>query len=198
MRTLPIALVLLVTGCSTHRLGTVTVTSRPAAVNSNDSDNSDDLTARVRYPEIVMDYHVARYVDPNNPLLLHEAHTLYRVEGLAAWNLHSASGDFVLPGNLASPTNAVFVPPPIDDAVIAQLNQQHAITRTLFQQAETLKVSLHDFATALTDSRNLVEQNRALHGELAKLNTRLDALEAESKQHQLDSSATNNNNTTNY
>jgi regulator of replication initiation timing len=61
-----------------------------------------------------------------------------------------------------------------------------------------LNGSLHDFATALTDNRNLVEQNQALRGELGKLNTRLDALEAESKQHQFDSSATNNNNTTNY
>jgi hypothetical protein len=192
MKQFTFALLLLVTGCSTHRLGTVTVAPRPAATNP------DNLTARVRYPEIVKDYHVARYIDPNQPLLLHEAHTVYRVEGLASWNLHSASGDLVVPRSLVAPTNAAFVQSPINDAVIAQFNQQHAITRTMIQQAEALNGSLNDFASALSGTRNLVEQNKALREELSNVNTRLDALEALSKRHQVEPTTTDTNNTDNY
>jgi hypothetical protein len=188
MKTIPFALLLLVAGCSTHNFAKVTVSPRPAAAVPN------NLTERVRYPEIVMDYHVARYIDPNQPLLLHEAHTVYRVEGLATWNLHSASGEFVLPGSLVAPTNAAFVPPPINDAVIAEFNQQHAITRTMLRQAESLNGSLHDFTTALSGTRNLVEQNKSLREELSKANSRLDVLEAESKRHQLEQATTNTDN----
>jgi hypothetical protein len=188
MKTFPFALLLLVAGCSTHHFNKVTVSPRPSVIVS------DNLTERVRYPEIVMDYHIARYVDPNHPLLMHEAHTVYRVEGLAAWNLHSASGDFILPGSLVAPTNAAFMPALVNDAVIAELNQQHTITRTMRQQTESLNGSLHDFATALSGTRNLAEQNKTLREELSKANSRLDALEAESKQHSFEQSTPDKDN----
>ena len=120
----------------------------------------------------------------------HEAHAVYRVEGLATWNLHSSSGDFVLPGSLVAPTNSAFVPPPVNDAVIAELNQQHAITRAMSQQAESLNDSLRNFATALSGTRNLVEQNKALREEISKANRRLDALEAETKPQHFEQSST--------
>ena len=188
MKTFPFAFLLLVAGCSTHRFEKVTVSPRPAAIVS------DNLTERVRYPEIVMDYHIARYVDPNHPLLMHEAHMVYRVEGFPAWNLHSPSGDFVLPGSLFAPTNAASAPPLVNEAVIAELNQQHTITRTMRQQTESLNSSLHDFANALSGTRNLVEQNKTLREELSKANSRLDALEAESKQHGFEQSTPDKDN----
>lgn len=175
MKTFPLALLLLVAGCSTGR---VTVSPRPLA------EANDDLRARVRYPEVVAGYHVGRYVDPNHPLVMHEAHTVYRVEGLPAWNLHSPGGNFILPASLIAPTNAAFASPPINDAIIAELNQQRLITHAIRQQAESLNGSIRDFATALANTRNLTEQNKALRDELSKTSRRLDALEVQTKQPQ--------------
>jgi hypothetical protein len=172
MKTSFFALLFLAVGCSAPKSGKVTVMPRPAAVVSQ------DLTERVRYPEIVMDYHVARYVDPNHPMLLHESHTVYRVEGQATWNLHSPSGCFVLPSGAGALPNPAFAPPQVNDAVIAELNQQRTITRGVAQQAESLNGSLREFATAISNTRNLVEQNRTLREQLTRTERRLDALEA--------------------
>ena len=42
----------------------------------------------VRYGENLKAYSFGRYVDPNDGLVMHEAHTVYRVETTAKWNLH--------------------------------------------------------------------------------------------------------------
>ena len=42
----------------------------------------------VRYAEDIKAYSLGRYVDPNNPGIMHEAHTIYQVETTAKWNLH--------------------------------------------------------------------------------------------------------------
>ena len=187
MKIFPITLWLFVAGCSTREARKVTVSPRPAVLAP------DGSTEVVRYPEVIRDYYIARYIDPNQPLLLHEAHTVYRVEGLATWDFHSIPGDFMLPGRLAGPTNSAFALPPVNDAVIAEMNHQHAISLTMLQQTESLNGSLHDFSNALSATRNLVEQNKALRQELSKTNNRLNALEAEAKQRRVDPSTNADN-----
>lgn len=167
-----IALILLAVGCSTSRLGKVTVVPQPAPTTPH------QLTERVRIPEFVSAYHVARYVDPNHPLLMHEAHSVYRVEGQAAWNLHSPPGYFALPSGAGVLTNVAYQPPQINDAVVAELNHQRTVTRNVMQQAETLNDSLREFAAALSNTRILAEQNRELREQINITVRRLEALEA--------------------
>lgn len=175
MRTLSLVLLSLVAGCSSPKPGRVVVTPRQSVVVP------DDLTERVRYPELVKAYHVSRYAEPNR-MLMHEAHTVYRVEGQATWNLHSPPGCFVLPSGMAALTNTAFAPPAVNDAVLAELNQQRAMTRTVTQQAESLNGSLRDFTAALANTRTLAEQNKALRDQVAKTEKRIEALEAELKK----------------
>ena len=175
MRTLSLVLLALVAGCSSPKPARVVVTPRPAVVVP------DDLTERVRYPELVKAYHVSRYAEPSR-MLMHEAHTVYRVEGQAAWNFHSPPGCFVLPSGAAALTNAAFAPPAVNDEVLAELNQQRAMTRAVTQQAESLNGSLRDFTAALANTRTLAEQNKALREQLAKTEKRIEALEAELKK----------------
>src|SRR5215212_2539203 len=99
MKTLPFVLLFIAAGCSSPEPGKVVVAPRPTVSVPN------DLAERVRYPELVKGYHVARYAEPNR-LLMHEAHTVYRVEAQASWNLHSPPGCFVLPSGTAPLTNA--------------------------------------------------------------------------------------------
>src|SRR5438094_910165 len=115
MKPLPLTLLVIATGCSSPKPGRVLVApAAPVVV-------PDNLTERVRYPELVKGYHVSRYVEPDHCLLMHEAHTDYRVEAQATWNLHSPPGSFAVPSGMAALTNAAFAPPPVNDAVVAEL-----------------------------------------------------------------------------
>jgi hypothetical protein len=176
MRTIFIVLAVATAGCSAPKLGKVAVIPQPNAVIP------EDLTQRVRYPELVAAYHVGRYVDPNHTLLMHEAHTVFRVEAQPFWNLHSPPGCFVLPSGTGALTNAAFALPAINDAVIAELNRQRLLTRTVTQQAESLNGSLHDFIAALTNTRTLAEQNHEMREQIVRDEHRLDALETELKK----------------
>ena len=176
MRTLLLALLVIAAGCSSPNPGKMLVApAAPIVV-------PDKPTERVRYPELVKAYHVSRYVEPDPGVLMHEAHTVYRIEAQAAWNLHSPPGYFVLPSGAAALTNAAFAPPAVNDAVVAELNQQRALTRAVTAQAESLNGSLREFTAALANTRTLAEQSRTLREQLAKTEQRLEALEAELKK----------------
>jgi len=43
----------------------------------------------VRYPEVVRAYHFGRYVDPNDESVMHEQHTVFRVEENTRWSLRT-------------------------------------------------------------------------------------------------------------
>lgn len=159
----------LVAGCSAPRPTRITVVPR------RDSQPANGLTELIRYPELVKAYHVGRWIDPAG---LHEAHTVYRVEAQAHWNLHSPPGCFVLPSVVGSLTNAAYVPPALNEAAIAELNQQRAVTRTVSQQSESLGRSLQELSSTLAANRSLIEQNKALRDQLSRIEARLDAAEA--------------------
>lgn len=167
---------LLAVGCSAPQPGRVAVIPQAKPIVP------DNLTERVRYPELVKGYHVGRYVDPNHRLLLHEAHTVYRIESQAQWNFRPTPGCFVLPSSVGTLTNAAFAPAAVNDAVVAELNQQRAITRAVTQQAQALNHSIQEFSTTLATNRTLVEQNRILRDQLSRIERRLGATEAQVKQ----------------
>lgn len=175
MRTLSLVLLALVAGCSSPKPNRVVITPRPAVVVPN------DLTERVRYPELVKAYHISRYAEPSR-MLMHEAHTIYRLESQATWNLHSPPGCFVLPSGTAGLTNVAFARPAVNDEVLAELNRQRAMTRAVTHQAESLNDSLRDFTAALGNTRTLAEENKTLREQLAKTEKRIGALEVELKK----------------
>lgn len=161
----------LLTGCSAPRSGRVTVVPRP------DLQAANGRPDQVRFLEVVKAYHVGRSIDPN-PAVLHEAHTIYRVEAQSTWNLQPPPGYFLLPSSVGVLTNAAYASPAFNEAVIAELNHQRAITRTVSQQAASLGNSLQDLGTALAASRSLIEQNQALRLQLSRIENRLEAAES--------------------
>ncbi len=62
------------------------IVEMPPAVSGTTLDTAD--MESVRYGENLKTYSFGRYVDPNDGLVMHEAHTVYRVETTAKWNLH--------------------------------------------------------------------------------------------------------------
>lgn len=170
MKTFCLIPVMLLTACST--------TPRLALQPRLPSSWAEDT---VRYPETVRAYHFGRYVDPNDGLVMHEQHAVYRVEENTRWNLHSAAAPLDstgwLPAASASPRDAAFSPLPVNDAVLAEVNAQKLATAQITQEAQTLTAALARVQTALQQTRTNWEETAGLRESVVEIKKRLAALE---------------------
>ena len=133
----------------------------------------------VRYPEVVRAYHVGRYADPNDDLVMHEQHVVYRVEENTRWDFHPGHG--FLPGTPA-PSDAAFSPVPVSDAVLAEVNSQRLATTQIIMEAKTLSVALAQFQIELQQTKTNLQETAALRATMFDMKKRLDALEAAERQ----------------
>jgi hypothetical protein len=148
----------------------------------------------VRYPEIIGAYHVGRYADPNDDLVMHERHTVYRVEENSRWDLHPDAGV----SSTIIPRDAAFSPAPVNDDILAEVNSQRLATVQIMSQARTLSSALRQFQSALQQTRTNLQQAAALRATVNDLKKRLDALESAQTQSAappVSNLSTTNNNT---
>lgn len=135
----------------------------------------------VRYPEIISAYHIGRYVDPNDDLVMHERHVVYRVEENTRWNFHpGAAGDGIL--QFASSHNAAFSPLPVNDAVLAEVNAQKMATVQIMLEARTLSSALVQFQSALQQTKTNLQETARLRVVVNDMQKRLDTLAAAQEQ----------------
>src|ERR1700678_734125 len=129
------------------------LTLRPQQPSATDADG-------IRYPEVLHAYHVGRYADPNDDSIMHEQHVVYRVEDNTRWNFHPGPADGNVP---ALPSrDAAFVPAPVNDAILAEVNSQKAATIQIMIQARTLSAALAQFQTALRQTRTNFQETLIL------------------------------------
>jgi hypothetical protein len=145
----------------------------------------------IRYPEVLHAYHVGRYADPNDDLIMHEQHVVYRVEENTRWDFHPRPADGNLP---AVPSrDAAFAPTPVNDSILAEVNSQKATTAQIMMQARTLSAALAQFQTALQQTRTNLQETLILRASVNAMKQRLDALEsAQGQQPPFSSSTTTN------
>lgn len=127
--------------------------------------------------ERLREYRFGRYVDPGDPLVMHDAHPVYRVEQTAAWNLR---GDALT----RSPTPAPVADRPTGtqrDAELAELNKQRAATRAFTEQTAALNQRLAELGKAVAQTSEVAKQNLLLKQEMAAVRERLDALHEQSQ-----------------
>jgi len=146
--------------------------------------------AAVRYPEVVRAYHVGRYVDPNDDLVMHEQHAIYRVEENTRWNFHPSFGDDYLPA--APPRDAAFAPAPVNDAILAEVNSQRLATTEIMMQARTLTTALSQFQNALQQTKTNYQETAILRASVDDMKRRLAALETAQGQSPTPSISTTN------
>jgi hypothetical protein len=137
-------------------------------------------TAGVRYPEVLHAYHIGRYADPNDDLIMHEQHVVYRVEENTRWDLQplrvaTMGSSVVFP---AAPPDAAFSPAPVSDAILAEVNSQRFATTEIMMQARTLSAALAQFQTALQQTRTNLQETARLRLTVTEMQKRLDALAA--------------------
>ena len=175
MKTFYFIPLMFLTACSTAPKLALRPQSPPPA-----ADNST-----VRYPEVVRAYHVGRYADPNDDLVMHEQHVVYRVEENTRWDLRpaNAGGDVFFPA-VPSPRDAAFSPLPVNDAVLAEINAQKLATVQIMVQARTLSSALAQFQAALQQTRTNLQETAVLRASVIQMKKRLDALETAQEQPQ--------------
>ena len=164
---------LLLSACST----TPKLALRPQTPSS--------ATDTVRYPEVIRAYHFGRYVDPNSDLVMHEEHTVFRVEENTRWDLRSlrtVTIDCPSALHTTPPHDAAFSPLPVNDAMLAEVNAQKLATVQIMMQSRTLATALAQFQTALQQTKTNLQETAALRATVSSLKHRLDALETASEQ----------------
>jgi hypothetical protein len=160
---------LLLTACST----TPKLALRPQQPSSTSADG-------VRYPEVLHAYHVGRYADPNDDLIMHEQHIVYRVEENTRWDLHP--GTIGVNATSPIPHDVAFSPTPVNDAVRAEVNAQRLATVQIMVEARTLSAALAQFQSALQQAKTNLQETARFRLELNGMQKRLDALAAAQAQ----------------
>ena len=169
MTTLYLIPLLFLSACST----TPKLTLRPQQTPATSADG-------VRYPEILHAYHIGRYADPNDDLIMHEQHVVYRVEENTRWNFHPGPVDGNVPA--APSRDAAFAPTPVNDAILAEVNSQRLATTEIMMQARTLSTALAQFQTALSQTKTNLQETARLRASVNEMKQRLDSLETASAQ----------------
>ncbi len=139
----------------------------------------NDCIESVRYAENIKTYPLGRYVDPNNSRIMHEGHSIYRVEKTAKWNLHPNEPVSVPLGPITHIRDSARTASPIGDELVAELNRQKEATKTVIQGGQVVSQKLGELTTALQKTQQVAAQNAQLKQEVNTTKQRLDALEDE-------------------
>jgi hypothetical protein len=180
MRTIYLIPLLLLSACASNRNPSALNILRPIPATSLSAEGVES----VRYAENIKAYNVGRCIDPDNQLLMHERHVVYRVETTAKWNLHPNAPATVAWGPAVQIIDAAHHDGPTTPEVIAEVNRQKAATQTVIEQGQRMNDALTHISSALDTSKQAAEQNRQLKTEIDLTKQRLDLLEAEIRNQQ--------------
>lgn len=177
----------LLSSCATHRSATVRVT--PTFVSGN------ALPARgvesVRYAENIKAYPMSRYIDPSNRLVMHEGHTVYRVEATPHWNLHPNIPLAIPIGPVRAGLSSKAASP-VNDELVMEINRQKAATKTLIQGTTAVSSKLDELSKGVEKTRQIAKETQELKQQADTTSQRMEALEKELRRRAQIPSATSN------
>jgi hypothetical protein len=131
----------------------------------------------VRYGENVKAYFVGRYIDPNDPLVMHEAHTIYRVETTSRWNLHPNAPLNVPSGPVVGIVDRAWQRSPLSPRIAAEVSRQKAATQAVLEEGKRMNQVLAQFSKALPATAHVAAENALIQSEVSLTQERLDLLE---------------------
>ncbi len=143
----------------------------------------------VRYSENLKTYPVARYIDPNSDLVMHEAHTIYRVETTAKWNLHPNTPVHVPGGPVVAIVDPARREPPVTAEVAAEVQNQKAATQALLVQGARINQTLAQLSQSALGTKQLADETSRLREEVSLSRKRLEALEEQFRKQQSEPSS---------
>ena len=166
MKLLTFISVLMLTACASH------APRKRIVVSAVEPMGHPVNGTMLRTPEQLKEYRFGRYVDPGDPLVMHDIHPVYRIESSAGWNL--------TPGNTAmSPLHLATAASTgaTRDAIIAEINKQRAATRAFADEVTKLNQRLSTMSQTAASMSDLAQQNLTLKSEIGTVEHRLDAMD---------------------
>lgn len=121
----------------------------PMAATELDPQNIE----KVRVGESLKAYPIGRYVDPDDPNMLHEAHTIYRREAGATWNLNPNAPTVVPLGPVLAVADPARMPDPLPAELEQKLAEQNQLMAALIEQNEALASELTKLSKEIADLR---------------------------------------------
>lgn len=110
----------------------------PVAGTQMDENN----TEKVRYGDSLKAYPINRYVDPNDPNVMHEGHVMYRREASGGWNLNPNAPTVVPLGPTLAVADAAKQPNPLPAELEQKMAEQNQLMASLIEQNESLAKEL--------------------------------------------------------
>jgi hypothetical protein len=144
---------------------------------------TDDMES-VRYGENLKAYSFGRYVDPNDGLVMHEAHMVYRVETTAKWNLHPNAPANIPGGPVIGIIDPAHKDSPVTPEVVAEVDRQKAATIALIVQGQRMNQALNQLSKTLSATAQVAQENVQLKSEVTTTERRLDVLEEDFRKAQ--------------
>lgn len=166
MKQLLLIPIILLSACASHPSKKLVLRASPVG----QSVSADGL----RVGDDLKEYRFGRYVDPRDPLVMHESHPLYRVENSAHWDLRP-NNKSAFPRQDIVQSSSVSA----NDAVVAEVNKQRAATQAFTEQTTALNQRLNELGEAVAQTKDLAQQNLGLKRDVTGLRQQLDALEAQ-------------------
>jgi len=137
--------VALCAGCATTERKTAAVAAPPPAAaptvaTASAGRPTEQVSAeKVRNAEALKAYPVNRYVDPNDPNVMHEGHVIYRREISAGWNLAPTAPTAVQLGpGLVANADGAKQPNPLPAELEQKIAEQNHLMASLIEQNESL------------------------------------------------------------
>ena len=125
---------------------------KPAApVTGTQMDQAN--VEKVRFSESLKAYPVNRYVDPNDPNVMHEGHVLYRRENTGAWNLNPNAPTVVPLGPALAVADGAKQPNPLPAELEQKMAEQNQLMASLIEQNESLAKELARLNKEVSDMR---------------------------------------------
>ncbi|MEO8426133.1 MAG: hypothetical protein ABI651_03380 [Verrucomicrobiota bacterium] len=171
MRTLALIPLILVTSCVSR--------PKPRVVVQPLSPPAVEPIEAVRYAEIVRAYHVGRYVEPNQSDVMHEQHSMYRVEEHTRWNLKPATPCRTGVSPLNPPSDSAFTPAPTNDVILAEINRQREATERVMSEAFRLARSYDELQKVIKEMSAVATNHVTLNARLATTERRVVEFEKE-------------------
>lgn len=148
---------LLVSGCSTVEKKTAAVSPpaspRPVVAPVAGTQLEQQGAEQVRHGEALKAYPINRYIDPNDPNVMHEGHVVYRREASAGWNLNPNAPTVVPLGPALAVAEGARTPNPLPAELEQKIAEQNQLMATLIEQNESLSKELGRLNKEIGDMR---------------------------------------------
>jgi hypothetical protein len=134
-------ILLLGAGCTSAKKKPSVAEAPPVApVSGTELDQSN--VEKVRTGETLKAYPIGRFVDPNDPNVMHESHVVYRKESGISWNLSPNAPTVVPLGPVLAVTDPSVQANPLPAELEQKVAEQNHLMATLIEQNEALVTEL--------------------------------------------------------